>query len=381
MKHLESNKKIFISIGNANELAHVANEPLPSQFYNYIVGYHHAAKALIEQTLNSADEFSEYIKREKLRLCVIPACFLYRQYLELSLKDIYIRFSDDNEDAKKKKIYKVSHKLEKIWKCTKPLIEKTITEEDKEQLVTLESYVLEFAHEDPFSIKYRYPITQELTPTIPNERDINIRNMMVRMDEVEWFLAGVVSSLEVNQLQKECAQHRENALKYCDQKEYILAIEHYKKALDGKKQWSETHPDLVTGYAEIADIYFKQDDLNNASDYYLKSVDLHNKIHDNKTEAPIYLSYIYNFIGLIYKKQKKYDLAIEYYTKALENPNITDFDKNNSYSDLARVYRNMNEAFKSKQFYEMAMNIRIKLFGENSNSVIVLRNEIKKLTY
>lgn len=369
----KENTKIFIDTGNSDDLVSIGGESMPSQFYYYTVGYLNAANILIDYALSNKSE-------EELRLCLIPACFLYRQYLELTLKDIYIQYTDDNEDAKKKMLKETSHDLKKICKYAKPLIEKASDGLGikREEFMAVKSYVLQFASEDPSSFKYRYPVSKELELFSSQERKINIRNLKECMNKVEAFLAGrnILAWLDKYKFHRKYEEHRSNAEKYHLQNDYPLALEHYKEALIWKKKWSEEHPDIVIIYCAMAQIYLEIKDFDNALCFYCLCADLYEKV--DKDNISFTLDSIYNLIGLIYKIQKNYDNALKYYYKPLENPTITDSDKNDSYTGLARIHYSMNDKSKSEIFYQKAMNIRMRIFGDNHKHTIFLCDEINE---
>ena len=298
----KNNKKIFIDTGNNKELAYIGKENIFSQFYYYTVGYYNTAKILIEHTLNLPNTSSEYAKEEELRLCVAPACFLYRQYLELTLKDIYIQYSEDSEDAKKRMIKNTSHDLKKIWEYAKPLIGKAVKgmDSDINTYAMIESYILEFASEDSTSFKYRYPITKDLNFIFPQERKINIRNLMECMDEVEEFLAGrgLLAWLDMYKLRREYEKHINYALEYSKQDKYQEALNQYQEALIWIKKWSEDHTDIVFITYEMAQIYFKIENFDNSLLLYHQCADLYEKI---KKIKDIPFNMIFNtWLGLIH---------------------------------------------------------------------------------
>lgn len=371
--------KIFVDTGNEREIAQMDKEDTFSQFYYYTIGYLEAGNLLIEHTLNLPEELSEKMRSEELRLYIIPACFLYRQYLELTLKDIYIQYSNDDDETKKKAIGETSHNLKKIWKYAQKVIKNIDPESNKEKVKMLESYIFEFAEEDPSSFKYRYPITKGIKQVSPNGFKINIRNLMERMNEIEAFLASdILGQLDFYKWKNETDEYRNRYLEYYEQEQYTLALEYLEKAINNKKKWSQEHPDILTGYVEMAFLYLKINDLDNSLNYFLDSINLHEKLKVNNTSSPISLCFIFNKIGLIYKIKKEFNKAIEYYNKALSTRNINDSDKNDSYSDLARIYRNTNNRVQAEKFYNDAIKIRENIFGHDHPNTIALYEEISK---
>jgi hypothetical protein len=85
--------KIFVTGINMREFAYIDGGNKRKQFLQYIIGYKTAADITIDHALSDASP-------EILDTCIFPACFLYRQYLELVLKDIYLRYSNHGEEKK-----------------------------------------------------------------------------------------------------------------------------------------------------------------------------------------------------------------------------------------------------------------------------------------
>lgn len=177
-------KNLFVESGNYNEFSHIAWGNIESQFYGYITGYKESADLIIQNALTSGDNHT-------LDTCVFPACFLYRQYIELAMKDLYLLFSGDNFDDKVQMIKKSSHNLKAIWQKVRPVIVKYFPNDDKTILDAVEDYIYQFAVEDSNSFAFRYPITKDLDPINGTERRINIKNLMERMNELESFLSAV----------------------------------------------------------------------------------------------------------------------------------------------------------------------------------------------
>ena len=177
-------KELFVEGGHQREFAHIAWGDTDSQFYAYITGYKEAADLVIQNALEKGDPHT-------LDTFLFPASFLYRQYIELVLKDIYLSFSDDNREEKKTTIKRVSHDLVRIWDKVKPIILKYFPDEDKSPLIATEEYIKQFAEEDKNSFVFRYPITKKLELVHSEERRINLANLAERMDELKAFLSAV----------------------------------------------------------------------------------------------------------------------------------------------------------------------------------------------
>ncbi len=152
--------------------------------FGYINSYLEVANTLIE---------SKYFVPD---LYVFPVIFCYRQFIELSLKNIcklkmqetaYIQF-----------IRNASHNLQKIWQeAEKHLIEFNITEQD--QIDFLKKVVDDFDMIDPTSFDFRYPQDKQLNNSLQNsithnadgtitEMTINISNVYKNINNYDLII-------------------------------------------------------------------------------------------------------------------------------------------------------------------------------------------------
>lgn len=193
--------KIFINQGKQDELAIIGQSDTAEQYYNYAVGYLSAADELINSLLMFKPQnihsplplsFLEHHLRENLNTYIYPICFLYRQYLELTLKDIYSRLTNDTIEEQNKLFATIGHTLKPLWQKVKNLLYKYIPDIDREELNKVDNYILQFSDEDPSSTKYRYPISLKGKLNNPNIRKINITNLKDKMNEIESFFATEV---------------------------------------------------------------------------------------------------------------------------------------------------------------------------------------------
>ena len=149
-----------------------------------MAGYKDAADEIVRIAIKTG-------KPGKLDTYVFPAIFLYRQFLELALKDIYLSFSDDDEDEKSKMIKNSKHDLIKIWDRIKPLI----SDDDPANIEGAESYLRQFADEDKGSFAYRYPIDKKLDFVHVKKKQINLLILAERMNEIAIYLECVSTEL------------------------------------------------------------------------------------------------------------------------------------------------------------------------------------------
>jgi hypothetical protein len=112
----------------------------------YTVGYKLAADSLVDkvdQTGNDQDAL------------VYPVCFLYRQYIELRLKEI-IRSGRQLVDEPGD--FPQHHKIQHLWDTAVPILKKAFAHESSPLDLSRSSHVVsEFAKVDPESLAFRYP--------------------------------------------------------------------------------------------------------------------------------------------------------------------------------------------------------------------------------
>jgi len=181
----QKGKKLFIPEFILGETAQIAwSNDLETQFFGYVSGYKEAADDVIRSALTKGNAGT-------LDSYVYPAIFLYRQFLELALKDIYLAYSYDAEDEKIKAIDNCSHDLKKIWEKVKPLI--FYGDPD---IPAVEEYILEFSEFDRGSFSFRYPIDKKLALIHDKPKCINLRNLAERMNELASYLDAVITGLD-----------------------------------------------------------------------------------------------------------------------------------------------------------------------------------------
>lgn len=185
----KKDQKLFVDGGEYLEFAHYGWGGVENHFYGYIEGYKTAADTLIEQAIESGS-----IKT--LDTFVFPILFLYRQFLELEMKSIFISYFEGTIEEKSQMIKNASHDLIKIWDKIKPILLEETSDKEKEDVTTVESYIKQFDEFDKSSFKFRYPITKDLKGVLENEVRLNLSNLKERMNELYGFFNGCSCKLE-----------------------------------------------------------------------------------------------------------------------------------------------------------------------------------------
>lgn len=132
-------------------------------------------------------------------------------------------------------------------------------------------------------------------------------------------------------------QH-EIALVYMKLNQFDLSLQHFKRAIDLK-------PDFSDAYNNMGILYSQKGDWKNALTYFNKA--LSNILYRTPQFA-------YHNMGLVYFQMKDYTRAIELYKKAISlSPDYTE-----AYFDLAHTYEVLGENDKAVDTYEKIIELK-----------------------
>ncbi len=147
-------------------------------FSLYTEGYKKAGDYLVQQVVEGSSEKD---------ILVYPIAFLYRQYIELQLKDI-IRESrillEEQGD------FPTHHKLRPIWELANVLMKKIIRKIDPtvgdyitdKDLKVIQRIISAFYSVDPDSFAFRYPEDKDGNQTLLGLTHINLRKLAEQID-------------------------------------------------------------------------------------------------------------------------------------------------------------------------------------------------------
>jgi len=146
----------------------------------YILGYKKAADLLAQQVFETTND------QDTL---VYPIAFLYRQYIELQLKD-FIR--EGRILLSEGHTFPEHHKIKALWELASQLMKKTIATIDpsageyitQTDFAFIETVVSNFVEVDPESMAFRYPNKKSGDSSLGNMRLINIRNLAEQVNEL-----------------------------------------------------------------------------------------------------------------------------------------------------------------------------------------------------
>ncbi len=152
----------------------------------YAIGYKLAADLLVDYVDS---------KKQNQDILVFPIVFLYRQYLELRLKELILSGSTLLDNNKTPKI--TFHNIESLWKSCRTILEKVFPEDPKEDFTEIERVIAEFSITDPRSTGFRYPTDKEGKISLPGLTHINLRNLSELINQATSILEGASTGISV----------------------------------------------------------------------------------------------------------------------------------------------------------------------------------------
>lgn len=146
----------------------------------YAIGYKEAADILVRRIEDRCPGQDSQ---------VYPILFLYRQYLELHLKELILmaRLFLSEETG-----FPKDHHIGKLWAICFPLLKK-ISPGFSDDLKETGRLIDEFAATDPTSQAFRYPEDKQGEPSLPGLTEVNLRNVREVMAKISITLSGASS--------------------------------------------------------------------------------------------------------------------------------------------------------------------------------------------
>ena len=162
----------------------------------YSAGYKKAADLLTRRFLKN---------QQGNDVLTYPMVFLYRQCLELRLKETIIlgqKLIDEPIAVQQK--YLESHRLAELWTHCRKILEKIgeknyWPKDPVEKLDSVENLINEFHSKDPEAINFRYPVTRKSKggqPTLPHLNRTGIRNLHNVMQRLDSFFVAQIEGID-----------------------------------------------------------------------------------------------------------------------------------------------------------------------------------------
>jgi hypothetical protein len=163
--------------------------------HSYAEGYKQAAEILVERAIAASTGV-----RIPIDYLVFPIVFLYRQYIELRLKEIILL---GNKLFDRPQGFPKIHEISKLWKSARAILEELKPKPSSEELDTVERCMDEFSRLDPESESFRYPVTKKGMKAFPQDQVvINLRQLREIMAKIASFLDAYSEGIGVLYEQK-----------------------------------------------------------------------------------------------------------------------------------------------------------------------------------
>ena len=180
-------------------------------------GLHGSWGVYAEGYRQAGDLLVEHIKDSPYRhFLVYPIVFLYRQYIELRLKEI---IRDGNQLLDFPEEFPKHHMIDKLWRQCRRILEQVWPEAPAEDLDAVEKCIQQFSEKDPTSTAFRYPTDKDGNPSLPGLRHINLRNLSDVISRIASLLDGASMGISVyldHKREMEAEYKREMEAEYRD---------------------------------------------------------------------------------------------------------------------------------------------------------------------
>ena len=153
----------------------------------YAIGYKEAGDRLVEFVL---------AKARYLDVMVFPILFLYRQYIELRLKEIIMEGKILLEEGSS---YPKHHKISDLWNTAKSIAIRVFKKDNEPPDFDYAEHVItEFSKIDPESLSFRYPESKSEENQFAGITCINIRRAAVHINELAKGLESISLRISVH---------------------------------------------------------------------------------------------------------------------------------------------------------------------------------------
>ncbi|HEX20244.1 MAG TPA: hypothetical protein ENG78_05435 [Acidiferrobacteraceae bacterium] len=150
----------------------------------YAIGYKEAADLLVKH-------IEDYSCSQDI--LVYPILFLYRQYLELAIKDL-IRQGRKLQDIAEP--FPQTHQIDELWKICSKLLSEISPGDSTEEQDHIDRLINEFCQVDPTSMAFRYPEDRDGNPSLPGISHINLRNVKAVIAKISIILDGAGAQID-----------------------------------------------------------------------------------------------------------------------------------------------------------------------------------------
>ena len=154
--------------------------------FPYIEGYRRARDAIWSRV-------EENPRLAGIGYLVFPMVFLYRHFIELSIKHVIALGRCLEGDAFE---FPTHHKLKVLWTEARALIERIASGESTDDLDAMGVMIEQFDKIDRESFAFRYPATKDGKPSIVLIQDLNLEVFHSGIEKMASFFEGCRSQFE-----------------------------------------------------------------------------------------------------------------------------------------------------------------------------------------
>lgn len=170
--------KLFIDETDSSKGAWIKNPA--GGFFLYSEGYKDAGKLLLDKCLNkNSDNYTQ-------NSLVYPLIFNYRQYIELTLKNLIVEIKKHNDGG----TFEDVHLLSTHWNEYKSLLKKIKCTFYEDTMTNVEELIKEFEKIDRISMSFRYPVTKS-----PDRKD-SLAMRTIDLDNFKTIIEKLVAFFE-----------------------------------------------------------------------------------------------------------------------------------------------------------------------------------------
>jgi hypothetical protein len=188
----EIGDRLFTTKGYSRYNAQITYGYSDDSLYKYVLGYKEAADRLVQSLIEDC---------RHIDLIIFPTAFLYRQYLELRLKQL---LRDGSILLDRSFNLPKHHRIDTLWRECKHIIKGIEPNIKDQELAALEACIIEFSTIDPISMAFRYHVDTHDNPSLPSDlKYINICHLAQIMAKIHAFLDAVYMTISVSLDQKQ----------------------------------------------------------------------------------------------------------------------------------------------------------------------------------
>ena len=171
--------------------------------YKSVIGYKNYFNDFYGMMVQGYLECGEYLadliidNPSLKKIYFFPMCYLFRNTLELELKQILFEKCSYSFQEKCRKINCAKHSFLKLWNAVHPdIVYYSKDEEDKKTVNYVDRYIEQLHGFDSSSSVFRYPTNKDMNYHFKNNKYIDAKNIAIFFKEVSNFFRGVMTAID-----------------------------------------------------------------------------------------------------------------------------------------------------------------------------------------